>query len=108
MARRGQCHCGAVLRFERGPEGYKMRCPHCGSIVRLRRESRRSKKQQPAAAMTGSAADTASPLAFVEMVAVPGMRPKPSAPLWRRWPMILLVLLGLAAAVGLVIGMMVT
>jgi rRNA maturation endonuclease Nob1 len=36
MARRGRCRCGSVLRFEKGPNGYKTRCPSCGSVVRLR------------------------------------------------------------------------
>jgi hypothetical protein len=36
MARRGQCRCGLVLKFHRTPQGYKMRCPSCGAVVRLR------------------------------------------------------------------------
>src|SRR5437016_4573558 len=36
MSRRGRCRCGAILKFRQGPEGYKMRCPECDSIVRLR------------------------------------------------------------------------
>jgi hypothetical protein len=36
MARRGKCRCGKILTFHRGPEGYKMRCPGCSSVVRLR------------------------------------------------------------------------
>lgn len=35
MARRGRCRCGEVLKFKRGPQGYKTRCPNCGAIVRL-------------------------------------------------------------------------
>jgi hypothetical protein len=37
MARRGRCRCGSVLSFEKGPNGYKTRCPSCGSVVRLSR-----------------------------------------------------------------------
>ena len=36
MARRGRCRCGFVITFHRGPNGYKARCPACGSVVRLR------------------------------------------------------------------------
>ncbi len=36
MVRRGRCRCGTLLKFRPGPQGYKMRCPGCGSVVRLR------------------------------------------------------------------------
>jgi hypothetical protein len=36
MSRRGQCRCGLVLKFRRTAQGYKMRCPSCGAVVRLR------------------------------------------------------------------------
>jgi hypothetical protein len=36
MARRGRCRCGVILDFNRGPEGYKTRCPNCKAVVRLR------------------------------------------------------------------------
>jgi hypothetical protein len=39
MSRRGQCRCGTILDFALGPNGYKMRCPTCGSVVRLRFDS---------------------------------------------------------------------
>jgi hypothetical protein len=42
MSRRARCRCGAVLRFEKGPNGYKTRCPGCGSVVRLRPAMARS------------------------------------------------------------------
>ena len=35
MARRGRCRCGFILRFEKGKDGYKTRCPECGAVVRL-------------------------------------------------------------------------
>ena len=42
MARRGRCRCGSVLHFDQGPDGYKTRCPRCGSMVRLRAASPRA------------------------------------------------------------------
>jgi hypothetical protein len=41
MARRGRCRCGFVLKFKRGPDGYKTRCPSCGCMVRLQRVAAR-------------------------------------------------------------------
>ena len=38
MPRRGKCRCGTVLDFERTANGYKVRCPNCQAIVRLRAE----------------------------------------------------------------------
>jgi hypothetical protein len=35
MARKGRCQCGNVLRVHRSSQGYKTRCPVCGSVVRL-------------------------------------------------------------------------
>jgi hypothetical protein len=45
MARLGQCRCGAILRFEKTSRGYKMRCPVCKSIVRLRTDATPHKKR---------------------------------------------------------------
>lgn len=42
MARRGRCRCGSVLKFHKRPEGYKTRCPSCGSVVRLNPVAARS------------------------------------------------------------------
>jgi hypothetical protein len=42
MVRQGRCRCGSVLRFEKGPHGYKTRCPNCGSVVRLRIPKKKS------------------------------------------------------------------
>ena len=36
MPRRGKCRCGTVLTFERTAQGYKVRCPNCQAVVRLR------------------------------------------------------------------------
>jgi DNA-directed RNA polymerase subunit M/transcription elongation factor TFIIS len=43
MARRARCRCGEILVFRKGPDGYKIRCPSCNSVVRLRR-TRSSRK----------------------------------------------------------------
>src|SRR5262245_55462948 len=53
MARQGRCHCGQVLRFERGEDGYKTRCPACGKVVRL---------HKPAAVDAGKLAPPPKPL----------------------------------------------
>jgi hypothetical protein len=45
MVRRGQCRCGSVLHFEEGPNGYKTRCSSCGSVVRLKPISTKSRKR---------------------------------------------------------------
>jgi DNA-directed RNA polymerase subunit M/transcription elongation factor TFIIS len=49
MARRGQCRCGSVLSFQKGPDGYKTRCPSCGSVVRLRPQSSKKRVKQKSA-----------------------------------------------------------
>ncbi len=38
MVRQGRCRCGMVLTFQHGMSGFKMRCPQCGAVVRLRTE----------------------------------------------------------------------
>jgi hypothetical protein len=45
MARRGRCRCGFVITFHRGTNGYKARCPACGSVVRLRLRSGRGRSR---------------------------------------------------------------
>jgi hypothetical protein len=56
MARRGRCRCGAILKFHRGPEGYKTRCPECGAVVRLRVEAqRRTRKERAVHCSCGAA-----------------------------------------------------
>ncbi len=47
MARRGQCRCGLVLTFHRTSHGYKIRCPSCGAVVRLRVGEKRRKRPRP-------------------------------------------------------------
>ncbi len=46
MPRRGLCRCGTVLAFESGPGGYKMRCPQCGAVVRLRADEQTRQRQR--------------------------------------------------------------
>jgi hypothetical protein len=49
MARRGRCRCGLVLKFKKGPDGYKTRCPSCGCVVRLKPvAARRTAKKRKA------------------------------------------------------------
>ena len=43
MTRRGLCHCGCILHFQHGPHGFKVRCPQCGSVVRLQPKGLRKK-----------------------------------------------------------------
>ena len=49
MVRRGQCRCGSVLDFQKGPDGYKTRCPRCGSVVRLRLALTKKRPKQKSA-----------------------------------------------------------
>jgi hypothetical protein len=90
MARRGQCRCGLVLTFHRTAQGYKVRCPSCGAVVRLRVPG-----QQP------------PPLAAneidVELVPVPvpdEASPPESPEPWRSWLWLMIlagvVVLGMA------------
>jgi len=46
MARTGRCRCGALLRFRRGPDGYKTRCQKCNAVVRLRTAPRKTAAAQ--------------------------------------------------------------
>ena len=55
MARRGRCRCGSVLQFRRGPEGYKTRCPSCGSVVRLRAAARPAARDRTVTCPCGTA-----------------------------------------------------
>src|SRR5262245_25971699 len=78
MARQGLCHCGMVLKFRRGPWGYKKRCPRCGAVVRLRLHTAQGSRphldlrlKQPAEA----------PL-DVELVSEPAPVPTPERVYW--------------------------
>jgi hypothetical protein len=49
MARQGRCKCGRVLQFQEGPQGFKTRCKHCNSVVRLRVDLDATRVCQPTA-----------------------------------------------------------
>jgi hypothetical protein len=49
MPRRGLCRCGYTLHFRHGPHGFKVRCPQCGSVVRLQPKELREKTASPSA-----------------------------------------------------------
>jgi hypothetical protein len=57
MARRGQCRCGLILTFHRTAQGYKMRCPSCGSVVRLRVKGKKRRRPRPDTATIHPPAD---------------------------------------------------
>jgi hypothetical protein len=46
MPRRGRCRCGLLLIFRRSDQGYKTRCPNCGSVVRLRTDKGRRRRSR--------------------------------------------------------------
>ncbi len=102
MARRGRCRCGFILTFHRTAQGYKMRCPSCGAVVRLRVKG---KKRRPPdkTVLRPSTGDLPSPDEIdVELVALP----QPAGPAPRRGKRWLIAAGGcvvlLAAAGGLV------
>ncbi len=91
MPRRGQCRCGLVLTFHRTPQGYKMRCPSCGAVVRLRVPSKRRRRRPDATAAQRPEPDEID----VELLpAMPPGEPR-SAPVRRAW---LLLALGVGVA----------
>ena len=62
MGHRGRCRCGNILDFACGPDGYKMRCPLCGSVVRLRVEAAPRRHQRPGVLAMQQPADDATEL----------------------------------------------
>jgi hypothetical protein len=59
-----------VLTFHRTAQGYKMRCPSCGAVVRLRAEPKRRKQS----ADEGSRPEPPAPDEFdVELVPLPDL-----------------------------------
>lgn len=68
MRRRGQCRCGNLLIFEKGPEGYKGRCPRCGAVVRVRGKGRK-KRRVPRAPL--------DPLGLLDLPTVPPSQRSP-------------------------------
>ena len=125
MSRRGQCRCGTVLEFAPGPEGYKTRCPGCGSVVRLRADRHaladRSHRHKRSNALTARApissdSPTPQPFAFddanagdlpvVEMVPLSELQALNQTTSWRRWWVLLTVLAVIAGAVVVAILML--
>jgi hypothetical protein len=130
MPRRGLCRCGTVLKFESGPDGYKMRCPGCGAVVRLRADAadsaegtRRRQRSGVLAFLPPAPSDPEVPrgqapvtpenydydalrpgeLPVVEMVPLSELLPPPLPSWWRRWWLPLSAAVVLAAAVVVVI-----
>lgn len=73
--KRGQCRCGAVLQFTKGPTGYKTRCGSCGSVVRLqvprvRRRANEAARPRPLAQTSIPVLET-NPLALIEQTGSP-------------------------------------
>lgn len=60
MSRHGRCRCGTILKFHRGPNGYKTRCPGCGSVVRLRVGSGQGKDQEKVRCRCGARVEAGS------------------------------------------------
>jgi hypothetical protein len=86
MPRRGRCHCGAILEFRLGPDGYKMRCAACGAVVRLRAaaaKKARAGHPVPPAADPAVLPPAPSPFDFgagLPVVPAPGATPPPPGP----------------------------
>jgi hypothetical protein len=103
MARRGRCHCGHILQFQRGPEGFKVRCPQCGSVVRLQAVAPPAASEMPPVIDSSetfpalSAEMNTVPIVNVELVP---LRPAPA----KFWTPLQLLLLLAAALVALIVG----
>lgn len=72
MARRGRCRCGLVLKFQKGPEGYKTRCPSCGSVVRLQPVAARSTAKKKKTSKVVHSAPPSEVPAHEDQAAEPG------------------------------------
>jgi hypothetical protein len=112
MAKRGRCHCGAILRFRRTEHGYKTRCAACGAVVRLRgkavKAGTRHAPPPPANDFDFTAAPAPPPttVAVVEME-VWRQQEAPRAVgvwFWVCWGTGLLVVTGLSALVFWLVG----
>jgi hypothetical protein len=108
MARRGQCRCGLILTFHRGAGGYKMRCPGCGSVVRLRVKGKKRRRPRPEPTVIQPVVGDLPPSdeIDVELVSLSELA-RDSPPLPRRQGKLWLVVVGggaalLAAAGGLI------
>ena len=132
MPRRGLCRCGNVLQFTAGAHGYKMRCPSCGSVVRLRPDASNTPDGALARQKSGvlalnppAYADPEPPctdtphdpsvsyneeaiqpgeLPVVELVPLSELMAAPRPSFWRRWWLPLTVVVVVAATVGVVIA----
>ncbi len=82
MARRGQCRCGLILTFQRTAQGYKMRCPSCGAVVRLRVHKKRRRPRPDKTVLhpssgTAPAADDDIDVELVSLSELAGAAPPP-------------------------------
>jgi hypothetical protein len=84
--RRGQCRCGSILTFEKGLDGYKMRCETCGSVVRCRKSKPRPVACASIPVIPSPGASPAlageEPLPLVEMEPVPMIDERPLSWVW--------------------------
>lgn len=98
MSRRGRCRCGLMLTFRRTAQGYKMRCPSCGAVVRLRVQK---KRRMPPGDGAPAATDLPPGGFDVELVPVALPTPPPAEPPRRkRWTAALLAGAVLMGVVG--------
>jgi hypothetical protein len=107
MVRRGRCRCGSILRFPKGPDGFKTVCANCGAVVRLRVEEgkKRASKpppllqplEEPFEDLTGP--QPKEQIQVIEMEPWPGPAPpQPAGPLWL---LLVLLVLGLLLTGGI-------
>jgi hypothetical protein len=79
-----------VLRFKRTAQGYKMRCPSCGSVVRLR---------------VNEAPRQPQPTRRIEVELVPVTVPaEPPPPAKRRRPLLILGIIAVVTLLGVLAG----
>ena len=110
MPRRGKCRCGKILVFERTAQGYKVRCPACRAVVRLRSEEAPPPPPAPATDFHApelveefdtlealGRQESSAPVAMVEMEVY---RDPKSAPRGGLWLLVGVAFVGVALAVG--------
>jgi hypothetical protein len=112
MPRRGKCRCGKILVFERTAQGYKVRCPACQAVVRLRAEGGPPPPPAPTPATDFHTPelvekfdtlealrrhDSSAPVAMVEMEVY---REPKSASRGGLWLLVGMAFVGVALAVG--------
>jgi hypothetical protein len=89
-----------VLTFHRTAQGYKMRCPSCGAVVRLRAEGKRRKRRAEPAPVQPQ---VLAPDEFdVELVSPSELadEPRPARPRRKPWGLVIAVGVVLAAVVA--------